>query len=79
MSLKENKRDTLRDQRKLSPTPSSKSTPIEEVLKINNEKICENLSDEENLSEFDSESEDEANNNGNGRLRYSSKCLKFVI
>lgn len=49
---------------KVSPTPSAKSERDEAQVKINNEKINENLSDEENLSEFDSDSEYEGGQNG---------------
>jgi hypothetical protein len=57
---------------KISPTPSSKSERDEAQIKINNEKISENLSDEENLSGFDSDSEYESGQNGKN-LNFSWK------
>jgi hypothetical protein len=52
-------------EQKNSPTPSSKS---ENAPKINMEKGNENLSDDENLSGFDSDSECENGQNGKSDL-----------
>lgn len=53
---------------KVSPTPSSNSERdgSDDARKINNGKVL-GESDDENLSGFDSDSEDENHQNGNGK------------
>lgn len=53
-----NKNNTIKDI-KVSPTSSDEHSKI-----INGDKAHENLSDDENLSGFDSDSEDETRHNG---------------
>lgn len=57
---------------KISPAPSSNSDRSDDARKINNGKTMGD-SDDENLSGFDSDSEDESHNHGNG----IQKCSKF--
>jgi hypothetical protein len=62
---------------KISPSLSAKSEEASKI--INMERNQENLSDDENMSGFDSDSEDE---NHNGKLvvlyiQCSSECLEF--
>lgn len=58
----------------LKVSPSCDGT--EEMSKINNEKSM-GESDDENMSGFDSDSEDESNNNGN--CKKVIKLTKFVL
>jgi hypothetical protein len=66
-----------KEQKKLQ-TPSSKLDSNENISKINMEKGAENLSDDENLSGFDSDSECENGQNGM-MIKLSKKYLFLVL